>query len=116
MKVIAATELDLLAFFEVPPAAADADVPWSYNTLLYSVTIGGAEVSFRLVPSYRDVHLVISFGGRISYELKATQVSDVMVHSTEQVEALEIRLTDESRLWLALRPRVSIWHEFQSSQ
>jgi hypothetical protein len=116
MKTIAATELELLSFFEVTPTATDADVVWFYNSLLYEVRLGGAEVSFRLDPSYRDIQLTVTFGNAVAYELKATQVADLIVHSTDQREALEIRFTGESSLWLVLRPTVSLWHDFESLQ
>jgi hypothetical protein len=111
MSAISADELDLLTFFECEPKLRDADVPWIYNDALYEFSGGGMSLSCAIAPSYKDVRLILNMGSYVLYELNAVAVKDVRYHSDSSRESLEIELSNCERLWVRLKPAISIAHE-----
>lgn len=111
MRLISATELELLTFFEVEPTSNDLDSPWPYNDWLYRVSVAGIDVSFSVAPAYRDVHLIVRCGETTFYELKSLSIDDVLFHDHGDREVLELRLVPRDRLFLRLRPAVQLVHE-----
>jgi hypothetical protein len=111
MDTISVNELDLLTFFECEPILRDADVPWVYNDALYEFSIGDFSLSFALAPSYKDVRLILKSGLLTVYELNATGVVDIRHHEDDTRESLEIVLSHCDRLWLRLKPTITISQE-----
>jgi hypothetical protein len=109
-QVITASQLDLLAFFEVEPKIRDADVPWPYNDFLYETTRGEFQISCAVAPAYKDVRLILSLNGSRLYELNAVGVNDVRYEKDGSGELLEVIISSRESLTLRLRPAVSIDH------
>jgi hypothetical protein len=115
-RVISASELDLLQFFEVTPTAQDPDGPWDYNDWLFEVSIQGIHLKFSIAPAYRDVRLKVQLGDRVLYELNSMGVEDVVFHEKPDREVLEIRLTERDRMFLRLRPQIELAHQLSEAQ
>ena len=111
MSTITADELELLTFFECEPKKLDADVPWVYNDLLYEFKQDGLALTFSVAPSYKDVRLILKNGDVVLYELNAVGVVDVKYHNDSSVETVEILINSQDRLWVRLKPILSINHE-----
>lgn len=110
--MITATELQMLACCEVEPSLLDPDVPWSYNTATYVFERDGMLVTFTIRPSYRDVRINVKRGEQRVFEFNAKGVADVIVPDERGVEAIEIVITEGSRLRLQLWPTVEITQGF----
>src|SRR5688500_17799681 len=110
--MITATELQMLACCGVEPRLLDADVPWSYNTATYVFERGGMLVTFVIRPSYRDVRISVKRGEQRIFEFNAVGVADVIVFDERGVDAIEIVITEGSRLRLQLWPTVEIVQGF----
>ena len=110
-KVISAKEVELLSFFEVEPKKTDADIPWPYNHFLYEVTRGDLCMSCAIEPASKDVRITLKRSGETLYELRATNVEDVRYHNDNSREALEIALTDREKLWVTVKPKITIAQE-----
>ena len=108
MSRITATELELLTFFEVQPVLLDPAHPWPYNDAEYRVSRDDETLLFRLSPAYRDTHIVLQRAGQTVYELEAEGLHDVRYHVDGERESLELVIAGESRLFLTLKPQVSI--------
>ncbi|NMG67979.1 hypothetical protein GPA19_23845 [Azoarcus indigens] len=111
MITISADELDLLTFFECEPKLRDADVRWVYNDALYEFSRGDLTLSCAIAPSYKDVRLILKNGLQAVYELNAMGLADVRYHKDSNRESLEIEISDHDRLWVRLKPAITISHE-----
>jgi hypothetical protein len=107
-NLISATELDLLTFFEMEPIRTDPDVEWPYNDFLYEIQCGDKHLAFSVAPSYKDLSIKIQSGGTPVFELVAMDVSDVRYHGEKSDERLEIVISGRERLWLRIKPSISI--------
>ena len=108
MTAISASELDLLTFFECEPELQDDDVPWVYNDALYQFSAGDYSISCAVAPSYKDVRLIFKNNEETLYELNAVGVDDVKYHNDGGRETLEIVIKGSNRLWLHLKPAISV--------
>ena len=111
MSAISATALDLLTFFEVEPTLLDPNDPWPYTDAAYSVSQGVFDLSFAVAPAYKDVRIVLKVGGAALYELTALGVVDVKYHEDNGRESLEVVTSESDRLFLRLKPTISLSHE-----
>lgn len=111
MRSISVEELDLLTFFECEPKVLDPDVPWGYNDLLYEFESGEYSLSFAIAPSYVDVRLIIKRGQEMFYELNSLGIDNVIYHNDSGRETLELVINSQDRLWLRLKPHISIIHD-----
>ena len=111
MISISVDELDLLTFFECEPKTLDSDMPWVYNDLLYEFTSGEYSLSFAIAPAYIDVRLNIKREQEMFYELNALGMDNVIYHSDNGRETLELVINAQDRLWLRLKPHISITHD-----
>ena len=110
---ISAEELDLLTFFEVEPKMREVDIPWLYNDSVYEVVREDLHLSFAVAPSYKDVRIILKRGEHLLYELNAMDVEDIRYHNEKDREILEIRLNDRDRLWLRVKPAITIAHQLE---
>ena len=113
MTAISASEHDLLTFFECEPILQDKDVPWIYNDALYQFAAGGFSISCAFAPSYKDVRIIVKSNQEALYEPNAIGVDDVKYHNDAGRETLEIIIKGSNRLWLHLKPTISIAQESQ---
>jgi hypothetical protein len=115
MNGITATELELLACFGAEPHLLDANVPWCYSTASYAVDVDGLSVSFTVLPSYRDVRLIVRRGKQQMLEFSAVGVVDVRVIDERGVDAVDVLLSPQSWLRLRLRPTFGITQRFEGN-
>jgi hypothetical protein len=115
MNTITATELELLACFEVEPHLLDADEPWCYNDAAYSVEVDGLSISFAVQPVYRDVRVIVHRGGQRLFEMNAVGVADVRVLDEPGVDAVAVVLSAQSSLRLQLRPTFEVTQRFDGA-
>lgn len=115
MNPLSANELDLLTFFECKPELQDKDVVWIYNDALYTFTAGGLSISCAIAPSYKDVRLILKNEKGVLYELNAMGVDDIRYHNDGGRETLEIIIKGSDRLWLYLKPTISITQEIKET-
>ena len=108
--MITASALELLTFFEVEPTSREPGEPWPYNDWLYETVRRDVAVSFAVSPAVRDVRLILRRAEATIYELNALQVDDVLYHRDRPGDALELVLSARDRLWLRLKPQVTILH------
>jgi hypothetical protein len=108
MHAISAEEVDLLAFFEVEPSRVDPDVPWPYNDFAYKVRRGDFDVSFSVMPAYRDAHLLVQRNGCAVYELTALALEDIRYLKDKIGEVLELVVNARDSVQLRLVPEVSV--------
>lgn len=99
---------DLLGFFEAIPIQSDADVPWIYNDSAYLATDGRVQISFALVPSCKDVRVLLKTNEALLYELNAIGVEDVKLHNDGGRESLEILVSQRESIWIRTKPAISI--------
>jgi len=111
MRSVSVDELELLTFFEVEPTKVDSDIPWIYNELAYEYSQDDYLLVFVIAPSYKDVRLIMKHSGLNLYELNALGVEDVKYHNDRGRETLEVVVNDQDRLWIRLKPELSIKHE-----
>ena len=78
---------ELLAFFESEPMVFDPDTPWLYNTLEFTTTRDGIEVSCRIVSSYGKIATRLMMGGQelAKFELRDAETIRVVVNRRQEV-------------------------------
>ncbi len=113
---ITATELDLLTFFESEPDRLDPNDPWHLNDSVYCYSDGKLQISFALAPTYKDVRIVLSEGGRKVYELQAMGVRDVayLSEGRGRNESIVVTLHAFDTLTIRLKPNIEIAHAYSS--
>jgi hypothetical protein len=111
MSDLTATELELLTFFEVIPRLLDKDEAWAYNDAAYEVRRDDQSLSFAVAPAYKDVRVIIKRGEHTLYEMNAMGIEDLKYHDDGGSETLEIVVTSQDRLFLRLKPQISVIHE-----
>jgi len=114
--MVSATELELLTFFEVPPDLADPAAPWCYNDALYQAGRDGIDLSFALSPADHDVRIILKHGTRCLYELNAVGARDVRYLLDGARETLEVVLATNDKLFLNLKPSVTISHVLEQAE
>jgi hypothetical protein len=103
-------EYDLLSFFEVMPMPVERDISWTYNDSVYEVSRNNVQLTFALVPAYRDVRIKLTVGGFLVYELNASGITNLKHHKEKGRESLEVVLAARDSLWIQLKPEISINH------
>jgi hypothetical protein len=103
-----ATELELLTFFEVAPVFADPLRPWPYTDAVYQASRGDDVLEVAISPADFDIRISSRRDGRTIYELSATAVEDVKYLLDGGRETLEVCLTSRDRLFIRLKPDISI--------
>jgi hypothetical protein len=101
-------EFDLLNYFGMEPGRLDSDVTWAYNELVYEAVDARAHLSFCIVPSVRDVRILLKVDGVLVYELSAAGVDDVRCHNDEGRESLEVVISARDSVWIRIKPQISI--------
>lgn len=107
-SALSATELELLTFFEVPPVFVDPLAPWPYTHAVYQVCRGDDVLEVAISPADFDICIALRRDGRTIYELSATAVEDVKYLRDGKRETLEVCLTSRDRLFIRLKPDISI--------
>jgi hypothetical protein len=115
-KIISVDEYDLLEFFGTIPAQCDAGLPWMYNDSAYEVTDGNTQMSFALVPSSKDVRILLKKGDSSLYELNAMSVDDVKLHDDKRCKSLEVIVSPRESIWLRLKPTIFITHSITDAK
>lgn len=115
MTAITATELQFLGCFGAEPKLLDPDLPWCYNDAVYRAVVGDFAISFAIQPSYRDVRIVVRLEERVIFEFNGVEVADVQIIDQPGLDAVEVSLTDRSRLRLRLRPTMEVTQGFETS-
>ena len=111
MPPISAEEIDFVTFFECESKMLDEGVPWIYNEALYEFKQGDFTLSCSIAPSYKDVRLIFKCGDQVLYELNAMLVEDIKYHNDNGRETLEVVIDGRDRLWVRLKPVISVSHE-----
>jgi len=102
------TEADLERFFGVEASRKDRDIPWPYNGLSFAASRADSQVDLYFMPSYRHVELSIRVSGVLIYQLVATGVADLRVHTDPGHDTLEIVVSGEDRVFVRLSPSVLV--------
>jgi hypothetical protein len=104
---ISVDEVNLLSFFEVEPSC-EPEIPWVYNNLTYEVEREGLRLTFGISPAYMDISLFLQAGGTQLFALNASGVLDVTLNRDRGHELLEVRLSEQSTIWIRVKPAISI--------
>ncbi|MEJ2791295.1 MULTISPECIES: hypothetical protein [unclassified Pseudoxanthomonas] len=102
------TEADLERFFGVEASRTDRDIPWPYNGLSFAASRADSQVDLHLMPSYKHIELSIRVSGVLIYQLAATGVADLRVHTDPGHDTLEIVVSGEDRVFVRLSPSVLV--------
>jgi hypothetical protein len=102
---------DLIALFESEPVLTDAGVPWCYNSLLFTRTIGDESVECIIEPGYGDLRFRWLQRGVEVVDLDVHAVSGLRVESENGREALVAEFGERSGslpLRIQLAPRIHV--------
>ena len=87
---------ELISLFESEPTLADAKVPWTYNRLQFTRTIGDSTVECIIEPGYETLRFRWSQRGAEVMDLDLRWVSGLTVEYKDGREALVAQFRDRS--------------------
>jgi hypothetical protein len=104
-------EHELIGLFESEPRLADAKVPWAYNHLWFSRTIGDNLIECEIEPGYETVKLRWTRNGAEIINLGLHWVAGIRVETRPGMEALVVEFRNINNLLplrLQLRPTIHV--------
>jgi hypothetical protein len=88
---------ELIAVFEGEPTLTDADLPWVYNRVSFSLVRGSELIECAIEPSSRQIDFNYVIDGRVAVALVLRQVAGLRIYQAGGTEGLVVLMEDESR-------------------
>ena len=90
-------EWELVSLSEGEPILTDANVPWVYNRLQFSLVRGDDRIECVIEPSDGHVGFAFASGGRTVVDMVLNRVAGLRVYRTDGTEGLVVQMEDPSR-------------------
>ena len=97
---------ELIALFESEPVVKDVGVPWAYNHLTFTRTVGENRIECEIEPGYQELRFLWFQRGVVVVDLDLSWVSGLIVEREHGRESLIARFRERSGL-LPLRIQIS---------
>ena len=105
---------ELIAVFEGEPTLTDANLPWFYNRVSFSLVRGRELIECAIEPSSRQIDFTYVIDGRVAVALVLRRVAGLRTYQERGTEGLVVLMEDGSRgdLRVQVSPEIRFtWRE-----